>query len=99
MSAEEIYSWWFLWLGIAVAIVIAAAILLITIIVLARRIAATAETALQVVAEIEESTRPVWEINTTNKVAGDLLTGASAIEANAKSIVDALTDNDEHRAA
>ena len=99
MSSEEIYFWWFVWLAIGATIVVAAAVLLITIIVAARRIARLAVVALGVVAEIEHNTKPIWEINATNKVAGDLLTGAKAIEANAVAIVGALTAADENRAA
>ena len=99
MSSEEIYFWWFVWIGIGGAIVVAAAILLITIIVLARRIVSLAGIALGVVEEIEQNTKPIWEINATNKVAGDLLTGAKAIEANAGAIVGALTEADKNRAA
>lgn len=99
MSSDEIYFWWFVWLAIGGVIVVAAAALLITIILQARRIASLAGTALQVVEEIEQNTKPIWEITTTNKVAGDLLTGAKAIEANAGAIVGALTAADENRAA
>ena len=55
--------------------------------------------ALGVVAEIEQNTKPIWEINATNKVAGDLLAGAKAIEANAGAIVGALSAADKNRAA
>lgn len=99
MSSDEIYFWWFVWLAIGGAIVVAAAGLLIMIILVARRIARLAGVALGVVAEIEQYTKPVWEINATNKVAGDLLTGAKAIEANAVAIVGALSAADKNRAA
>ena len=99
MNSDEIYFWWFAWIGIGGAIVVAAAILLITIILLARRIANLAGTALEVVVAIEHNTKPIWELNATNKVAGDLLTGAKAIEANAGAIVGALTAADKNRAA
>ena len=99
MTAQEIYHWWFVWLVIGGVIVIAAAALLITIIVLARRIAALAETALGVVAEIEQNTKPIWQLNATNKVAKDLLAGAQAIEGNASAIVGALSAGDQRRAA
>ena len=99
MSSDEIYFWWFVWLAIGATIVVAAAALLITIILLARRIVKLAGVALGVVAEIEQNTKPIWEINATNKVAGDLLAGAKAIEANAGSIVGALGAADKNRAA
>lgn len=99
MSADEIYYWWYVWLGIGGAIVVAAAVLLITIIVLANKIARTAAVALQVVSDIEQNTKPIWEINATNKVAENLLVGAGAIENNAVAIVEALGSADKNRAA
>ena len=99
MSAQEIYQWWFIWLAIAGAVVVAAAALLIAIILLARRIAALAATALAVVGEIEQNTKPIWQLNATNKVAKDLLGGAKAIEGNAGAIVGALTEADRRRVA
>lgn len=99
MSTQEIYQWWYVWLAIGGIIVVAAAVLLITIILLARRIAALAATALAVVEEIEQNTKPIWQLNATNKVARDLLSGAKAIEGNAGAIVGALTDADQRRVA
>lgn len=99
MSAEAIYQWWFIWLAIGGGVVLAAAALLITIIVQAHRIATLAMTALGVVEEIEQNTKPIWQLNATNKVAGDLLGGAKAIESNAGAIVSALSEADKHRAA
>ena len=99
MSSAEIYNWWYVWLGIAVVIVIAAAALLIAIIVLARSIAGLAVSALAVVTEIEQNTKPIWQLNATNRVARDLLVGAKAIENNAGAIVGALAEADRARAA
>ena len=99
MTAQEIYSWWFIWLGIGGLIVVAAATLLITIIVLARQIAGLAATGLAVVEQIEQNTKPIWQLNATNHVAGQLLGGAQAIEANAGAIVGALSAGEQRRAA
>lgn len=99
MSAQEIYQWWHVWLVIGGVIVLAAAALLIIIILLARRIASLAATALTVVEEIEQNTKPIWQLNATNRVAKDLLAGAKAIEGNAGAIVGALTNADRSRAA
>jgi hypothetical protein len=99
MGAAEIYQWWFVWLGVAGVIVAAAAALLVTIALLARRIGALAATALEVVEQIEKNTKPIWQLNTTNKVAKELLGGAQAIEANAGAVVGALTAADRRRAA
>lgn len=95
MSAEEIYFYTVVWLAIGVTVVIAAAVLLITVLVLAHRIAKLAGIALEVVEDIEHNTKPIWQLNATNKVAGDLLAGATAIEANAGAILGALAEADE----
>lgn len=99
MSSAEIYQWWYIWLGVAGVIVVAAAALLIAIVLLARRIGALAATALAVVEQIEQNTKPIWQLNTTNRVAKELLGGAQAIEANAGAVVGALTAAEQRRAA
>ncbi len=99
MGTDEIYSWWTLWLGIGGAVVVAAAALLITIIVLARRIANLAEIALGVVGEIERNTKPIWQLNAINQVAGKLHAGAKAILGNAGAIAGALTEAEKKRVA
>ena len=99
MSVQEIYHWWFVWLGIGALVVVAAAALLIAIIVLARQIATLAEKALAVVREIEQNTKPIWQLNATNKVARDMLGGAKAIENNASAIVGALAEAERRRVA
>ena len=99
MTAQQIYQWWLVWLAIGGVIVVAAAALLITIIVLARRIATLAGAALTVVEEIEQNTKPIWQLNATNMVARDLLGGAKAIEGNAGAIVLALGEPGQRRAA
>jgi hypothetical protein len=99
MSVQEIYSWWFFWLGVAGVIVVAAAALLITIVVLARQIASLAAVGITVVEQIEQNTKPIWQLNATNHVAGQLLGGAQAIEANAGAIVGALSAGEQRRAA
>jgi cell division protein FtsB len=99
MTAQQIYDWWLIWLGIAGAIVVIAAALLITIVVLARRIASLAATGLAVVDQIEQNTKPIWQLNATNHVARQLLDGAQAIEGNAVAIVGALHAGEQRRAA
>ena len=99
MTAQEIYGWWTVWLGVAGIIVVAAAALLITIVVLARQIAALAAVGITVVEQIEQNTKPIWQLNATNHVAVQLLGGAQAIEANAGAIVGALSAGEQRRAA
>ena len=99
MTAQEIYGWWTVWLGVAGIIVVAAAALLIAIVVLARQIAALAAVGITVVEQIEQNTKPIWQLNATNHVAVQLLGGALAIEANAGTIVGALSAGEQRRAA
>ena len=99
MTAQEIYGWWFLWLGVAGVVVVAAAALLIALIVLARQIAWLAAIGITVVEQIEQNTKPIWQLNATNHVAVQLLGGAQAIEANAGAIVGALSAGEQRRAA
>ena len=99
MTAAQIYGWWGVWLGVAGVGVVAAAALLIAIVVLARQIAGLAATAITVVEQIEQNTKPIWQLNATNHVAGQLLGGAQAIEANAGAIVGALSAGEQRRAA
>ena len=99
MSAQDIYSWWTFWLIVAAVIVVAAAALLVCILVLARQIATLAATALSVVEQIEQNTKPIWRLNATNHVARELAGGAQAIESNATAIVAALTEAERRRAA
>lgn len=99
MSAQEIYYWFFLWLAVAVIVVVAAAALLVTIVLLARRIASLAQAALALVEEIEQQTKPIWQLNATNRVAKHLLVGAKAIDGNANAIAGALAEAERRRAA
>lgn len=83
-----------LWaLGFLVGLVIVAvvALLLIGILLQARRIHGLAKTASAVVAEIDNNTRSVWSLAATNAVAKDLLDGAKAIDSNASAIVAAVS--------
>lgn len=99
MSAQDIYGWWFFWVGIAGAVVAVAAALLVTIVMLARQIASLAATGLAVVEQIEQNTKPIWQLNATNHVARQLLDGAQAIEGSADAIVDALSAADQRHVA
>ena len=99
MTAQAIYGWWFFWLGVAGVVVVAAAALLITIVVLARQISSLAATGLAVVGQIEQNTKPIWQLNATHHVAQQLLGGAQTIEGNAVAIAGALSAGEQRRAA
>jgi hypothetical protein len=83
--------------GLLVVLVVAA--LLVGILIQARRILGLAKVAADVVAQIDVNTRSVWALAATNKVAGDILAGATAIDANAAAIVAAVSHSDQSKAA
>jgi len=90
MDEATLYSNFYVGLGIAVVIILAAAVLLILVIMAARRILKLATAALGLVVQIKENTNSVWGLQTTNKVATDILDGAEAIDAHAGLVVEAL---------
>jgi hypothetical protein len=91
-----LWAWGFL-VGLVVVLVVA--LLLIGILIQARRIHRLAQTASTVVAEIDENTRSVWSLTATNNVAKGLLEGATAIDENAAAIVSAVSHEDQSNSA
>lgn len=93
-------SLWLIGFIAALIVVLLVATLLIGILVEARRIRALALAASGLVQEIDANTRIVWALRDTNAVAGALLGGAAAIDANAAAIVGAVSGaRDEQSAA
>lgn len=90
MTESEFLSRWYLGLGIAVVVVLLVAILVIAIILVARSILNTAAQALGIANQIVVKTQPIWELETTNAVAVELLEGAQAIETHAGQVAAAL---------
>ncbi|MGP1398064.1 MAG: hypothetical protein ACTS3R_21360 [Inquilinaceae bacterium] len=84
-------SFWALGFLAGAAIVAIVAVLLVGILLQARRIRKLARTASDVVAEIDINTRSVWALRDTNRVAAEILEGAKAIDANAAAVVDAVS--------
>jgi len=84
-------SLWLIGFIAALVVVLLVAGLLIGILVEARRIRALAIAASGLVEEIDANTRIVWALRDTNAVAGALLGGAAAIDANAAAIVNAVS--------
>ncbi len=82
---------WTLGFALGVVVIVVVAALLLGILYQARRILALAQTAAEVVGEIDDNTRSVWALRDTNAVAGQILDGARAIDANAAAIVDAVS--------
>ena len=86
---------WALGFLVGLVIVLVVAVLLIGILLQARRIHGLARTAAAVVAEIDSNTRSVWSLAATNEVAKGLLEGAQAIDGNAAAIVAAVSHDDQ----
>lgn len=90
MSEAELWAAWRLWMALAVVIVLVAASLLITIWLTARSILAHAKRAIAAAEAIRVNTLPIWELETTNEVAGELLTTVRSIEAKGGALAEAL---------
>ncbi len=90
MSDTELWRSWSLWMGLAALVIVIAAALLITIWLTARSILAHAMRAHAAADKIRESTLPIWELQTTNEVAGSLLEAVQSIEGKGGALVEAL---------
>ncbi|MBA2626582.1 MAG: hypothetical protein H0U85_01065 [Gemmatimonadales bacterium] len=90
MSDTELWASWRLWMGVATVVVLIAAGLLITIWLTARGIVAHAVRALHAAERIREQTLPIWELQTTNEVAIELLAAVQSIEAKGGKLAEAL---------
>jgi hypothetical protein len=75
LAATDMTGWWVGYvLGAAVVLIVA--VLIITIIVTAKRISAMAQDATRALVQTRDRTEALWQVSTTNQVAGDLLAGA-----------------------
>ena len=81
---------WGLWMAVAGVVVLIAAALLITIWLTARAIYAHALRALTAAEAIRVNTLPIWELQSTNEVAVQLLITVQAIEAKGGALAKAL---------
>ena len=82
--------WWsfgFIWGG---AIVLIVAILLIAILLVARNIRRLAGEALSVAGEIENATKPIWNISAANGIVSEVAITAKSIESRLTAIAAAL---------
>lgn len=91
MTDQQLWSAWQLWLGVAAVVVALAAALLVAIIATARGIVAEAIRARAAAEAIRTNTLPIWALQTSNEVAGELLTTVRSIEAHGGALADALT--------
>jgi hypothetical protein len=90
MTSADLWAAWWLWMRVGGAVVLVAAALLVTIWLTARSIAVHAERALRAAEAIRDNTRVIWELQTTNEVAAQLLDTVRDIETKAGKVVEAL---------
>lgn len=94
MNDASLYESWFLWLGVATVLIIAAATLLLLVNAAARRILKLALAALNLVVEIRKNTDSIWGLQQTNEVAGKILKGSGDIKDHLTLVSDALHELD-----
>lgn len=97
MTDAELWAAWRMWMAVAVAVVLIAAGLLITIWLTARRILADAVRALNAAERIRAQTQPIWALQDTNEVAGGILETVQAIEAKGGALAGALEKTEVRR--
>ncbi len=95
MNDAEYYNEFYIGLAIAGAIVLIAAVLLILILVAARRILKLAGAALGIVINIKQNTLSIWELQSTNHKAVDILNEADTILSNAGAVATALHETEK----
>lgn len=99
MTTAELWAAWRLWMGVAAAVVLIAAGLLVAIWMTARNILDHAARALRAAETIRRNTLPIWELQTTNETAGRILGIVQAIEAKGGALAAAVSRVDVARAA
>lgn len=97
MSDSDLWGAWRMWMLLAVVIVLVAATLLVAIWRTARGIHAEALRALAAAERIRTNTDPIWALETTNEVAGEMLDTVRHIEANGGALAAALQPHAEAR--
>lgn len=90
MTDAALWASWRLWLGVAAAVVVIAATLLVIIWLTARSIVGHATRALAAAEKIRTRTSPIWDLQTSNEVALELDATVGAIEAKATMLAEAL---------
>jgi hypothetical protein len=90
MTSADLWAAWRLWMAVAAVVIVIAASMLITIWLTARSIAAHATRALRAVEGIRDNTRVIWELQTTNEVAGQIRDTVCDIETKSQKLVEAL---------
>ena len=90
MTDADLWSSWRMWMIVATAIILVAAVLLIAIWQTARGIYREALRALSAAEKIRANTDPIWALKTTNEVATMMLETVQHIEKNGGALAGAL---------
>ncbi len=99
MSDPQLFSTFYLGLGIAVVVILVAAVLLILTQRAAQRILDLAIAALGLVNQIKANTMIVWALQDTNKAAVEILESAESIRDHGALVATALHEIDVKRGA
>lgn len=91
MTDAELVTVFAVGLGIAAVLIVVAAGLLIAVLLAARAILGHAAEALEAAGQIADDVQVIWQLDTTNRVAGEILMGAESIEAHGAQIVGAVS--------
>lgn len=90
MDESTLYSNYLIGLGIAMVIILAAAVLLILVWLAATRILKLASAALVLVVKIKENTNSIWALQKTNEVAVNIMEESNAIDNHASLVAKSL---------
>lgn len=94
MTEAQLFTYWFIGLGIAAVVVLAVVGLLYWIYALTRSIRANATRALRAAEQIRANTQPIWNLQETNMVAAQILEATRSIRAHADAVADTLEHHD-----
>lgn len=95
MNDAEYYNEFYIGLAIVGAIVLIAAVLLILILVAARRILKLAGAAIGIVVNIKQNTLSIWGLQDTNHTAIKISNEADTILSNAGAVATALHETEK----
>lgn len=90
MTDAELLNAWLWGLALAGAVIVVAAALLVTILVVAKRILSHARQAREAVEAIAADTAVVWELDATNEITGEILMTTDSIASHGEAIAEAL---------
>jgi cell division protein FtsL len=90
MSDGSDPSYWNLGFVLGGVVVLVVAVLLVTLLAVARKIASLATTALEVAGDIERATQPIWAIGTANQTVESMAITVRSVDRRVNAIADKL---------